>query len=152
MLNEDTNKILVAVPRGMKDVMLEEVQAWSIEKPKVVSARPQAFPAPSSKIPTTRICRCLPYQGLHLSIIPMWKNVRTHGTSQKRHVKSHDGTTIPVSLMQQEVLSIGQLHHLGDTGCCRCSGGPPACGDSCARFRHEMDDRGKPLCSYSRFL
>jgi len=52
MLNEDIYKILVTVPRGMKGVMLEEVQAWSIEKSKVVSARSQAFPAPSSKIPT----------------------------------------------------------------------------------------------------
>ena len=47
MLNEDTYKILVAVPRGMKEVMLEEVQAWSIEKPKVVFARPQPFSSPS---------------------------------------------------------------------------------------------------------
>ena len=40
MLNEDTYKILVAVPRGMKEVMLEEVQAWTIEKPKVIFAPP----------------------------------------------------------------------------------------------------------------
>lgn len=32
MLNEGTYKILVAVPQGMKNMVLEEVQDWSIEK------------------------------------------------------------------------------------------------------------------------
>ena len=41
MLNEDTYKILVAVPRGMRDVMLEEVQAWNVEKPEVVLTTPK---------------------------------------------------------------------------------------------------------------
>jgi len=41
MLNEDTYKILVAVPRGMKNVMLEEVQTWSVEKPEVVLTVPK---------------------------------------------------------------------------------------------------------------
>jgi hypothetical protein len=49
MLNEDTYKILVAVPRGMKDVMLEEVQAWSTEKPKVVLTAPQSLPSSESQ-------------------------------------------------------------------------------------------------------
>ena len=44
MLNDNIYKILVAVPRGMKDVMLEEVQAWSIEKPKVILTSPQICP------------------------------------------------------------------------------------------------------------
>ena len=41
MLNEDTYKILVAVPRGMRDVMLEEVQSWNVEKPEVVLTTPK---------------------------------------------------------------------------------------------------------------
>lgn len=50
MLNEDTYKILVGVPRGMKDVMLEEVQAWSTERPKVILATPRNIPSlPSSE-------------------------------------------------------------------------------------------------------
>jgi len=49
MLNEDTYKILVAVPRGMKNVMLEEVQAWSVEKPKVFLPPPQDLPSPQSQ-------------------------------------------------------------------------------------------------------
>ena len=46
MLNEDTYKILVAVPRGMKDVMLEQVRDWSVEKPGVVLTVPQTQPQP----------------------------------------------------------------------------------------------------------
>lgn len=49
MLNEDVYKILVAVPRGMKNVMLEEVRAWSIKKPKVVLTAPKCLPSPESQ-------------------------------------------------------------------------------------------------------
>jgi hypothetical protein len=49
MLNEETYKILVGVPRGMKDVMLEEVQAWSVEKPKVILTAPQNLPSSESQ-------------------------------------------------------------------------------------------------------
>jgi len=49
MLNEDVYKILVAVPRGMEDVMLEEVQAWSVEKPAVVLTVPKNLPSSESQ-------------------------------------------------------------------------------------------------------
>ena len=49
MLNEEIYKILVAVPKGMKDVMLEEVHAWSIEKPEVILTAPQNLPASESQ-------------------------------------------------------------------------------------------------------
>ena len=49
MLNQDTYKILVAVPRGMKDVLLEETHSWTIEKPKVVLTPPQHIPSPESQ-------------------------------------------------------------------------------------------------------
>ncbi|KAF9643109.1 hypothetical protein BDM02DRAFT_3123852, partial [Thelephora ganbajun] len=41
MLNEDIYKMLVAVPRGMKDAILEEVQAWTVEKPTVILTTPR---------------------------------------------------------------------------------------------------------------
>lgn len=44
-LNEDVYKILVAVPRGMRDLMLEEVQAWSVEKPTLVLTAPKNLPS-----------------------------------------------------------------------------------------------------------
>ena len=44
MLNQDTYKILVAVPRGMKDVMLEQVREWTVERPEVVLTVPQNPP------------------------------------------------------------------------------------------------------------
>jgi hypothetical protein len=49
MLNEDVYKILVAVPRGMRNVMLEEVQAWSVEKPAVVLTVPKNLPSSESQ-------------------------------------------------------------------------------------------------------
>lgn len=49
MLNEDVYKILVAVPRGMENMILEEVQAWSVEKPGVVLTTPKNFPSPESQ-------------------------------------------------------------------------------------------------------
>jgi len=49
MLNEDTYKILVAVPRGMRAVMLEEVSSWSVEKPQAILTVPQNLPAPESQ-------------------------------------------------------------------------------------------------------
>ena len=49
MLNEDVYKILVAVPQGMKDVMLKEVQAWSVPKPAVVFMAPKNPPPSESK-------------------------------------------------------------------------------------------------------
>jgi hypothetical protein len=49
MLNEDTYKIIVAVPRGMKEAMLEEVQAWTVEKTKVISAAPPTLPPSESQ-------------------------------------------------------------------------------------------------------
>ena len=43
--NEDIYKLVVAVPRGMRDVMLDEVRGWSVEKPKVIlQAAPQNVP------------------------------------------------------------------------------------------------------------
>ena len=49
MLNEDTYKILVSVPRGMKNIMLDEVRAWSVEKPRVVLTVPRNLPSPESQ-------------------------------------------------------------------------------------------------------
>lgn len=49
MLNEDVYKILVAVPRGMNDVMLEEVRAWSVEKPAVVLTALKDLPSSESQ-------------------------------------------------------------------------------------------------------
>jgi len=49
MLNEEVYKILIAAPRGMRDVMLEEVQAWSIEKPEVILTVPQNLPPSESQ-------------------------------------------------------------------------------------------------------
>ena len=49
MLNEETYKILVAVPRGMKNAMLEEVQAWSIETPGVILTVPTNLPSSESQ-------------------------------------------------------------------------------------------------------
>jgi hypothetical protein len=34
--DEDVYKIIVAVPRGMRDAMLDQVRGWSFEKPKVI--------------------------------------------------------------------------------------------------------------------
>ena len=49
MLNEDTYKILVAVPRGMKHMMLEQVRTWSIEKPTVILTTPKNLPSSDSQ-------------------------------------------------------------------------------------------------------
>lgn len=49
MLNEDTYKIIAAVPRGMKDVMLDQVQAWSVERPKVILTPPRNILLPQSQ-------------------------------------------------------------------------------------------------------
>lgn len=49
MLNEDIYKILVSVPRGMKEVMLDEVRAWSIEKPTLILTAPRNLPPPESQ-------------------------------------------------------------------------------------------------------
>jgi len=48
MLNEDTYKIIVGVPRGMKNVMLEEVQAWSVPRPAVILTNPKKLPSSES--------------------------------------------------------------------------------------------------------
>jgi hypothetical protein len=45
MLNEEVYKILVAVPEGMRDAMLGEVQAWTVEKPAVVLSTPTSLPS-----------------------------------------------------------------------------------------------------------
>ncbi|KAF9789193.1 transferase family-domain-containing protein [Thelephora terrestris] len=49
MLDEHIFKILVAVPRGMKDVMLDEVQAWSVEKPGVILTASKILPSLESQ-------------------------------------------------------------------------------------------------------
>ena len=49
MLDEHTYKILVAVPQGMKNVMLDEVQAWSVEKPGVILTAPKNPPSLESQ-------------------------------------------------------------------------------------------------------
>jgi len=51
MVNEDTYKIVVGVPKGKRNAMLEEVQAWSIKKPEVVLTVPKKTPSqPRSRL------------------------------------------------------------------------------------------------------
>ena len=49
MLNEDTYKIIVAVPRGMRNVMMEEVQAWSVPRPPVILTVPKGLSSSESR-------------------------------------------------------------------------------------------------------
>ena len=48
MLNEDTYKIVVGVPRGTRGVMLEEVQAYCVQKTEVVLI-PKNLPSSKSR-------------------------------------------------------------------------------------------------------
>jgi hypothetical protein len=74
--------------------------------------------------PGTCIYRCRPYQGLRLPVILVWKDVQAYGTSQEARSITHDGATIPMPQVQQEVLSAGQpqpasphSHEDGRRGC-----------------------------------
>lgn len=49
MLNEDIYKILVALPQGMEKAMLNQVQAWSVEKPVIVLTASKDLPCSESQ-------------------------------------------------------------------------------------------------------